>query len=86
MLPRQVGRDRVGTGAQQVGGYAITTSTPAGDNGKNAILRYYLVATNATGQQSDVSLGEVDPKVRSGRGNPVRCFWPASAPCGTLMR
>lgn len=40
---------------------AITTSTPAGDNGKNAILRYYLVATNATGQQSVVSLGEVDP-------------------------
>ena len=40
---------------------AITTSTPAGDNGKNAILRYYLVATNATGQQSVVSLGEIDP-------------------------
>jgi hypothetical protein len=40
---------------------AITTSTPAGDNGKNAIFRYYLVATNATGQQSVVSLGEIDP-------------------------
>src|SRR5580698_1132549 len=40
---------------------AITTSTPAGDNSKNAILRYYLVATNATGQQSVVSLGEIDP-------------------------
>lgn len=39
----------------------ITTSTPAGDNGKNAILRYFLVATNATGQQSVVSLGEIDP-------------------------
>jgi hypothetical protein len=40
---------------------AITTSTPAGDNGKNAILRYYLVGTNSTGQQSVVSLGEIDP-------------------------
>jgi hypothetical protein len=40
---------------------AITTSTPAGDNSKNSILRYYLVATNATGQQSVVSLGEIDP-------------------------
>jgi hypothetical protein len=40
---------------------AITTSTPVGDNNKNAIFRYYLVATNATGQQSVVSLGEIDP-------------------------
>jgi hypothetical protein len=40
---------------------AITTSTPSGDNGKNSILRYYLVATNAIGQQSVVSLGEIDP-------------------------
>lgn len=40
---------------------AITTSTPAGDNGKNAILRYYLVATDASGNQSVVSLGEIDP-------------------------
>jgi hypothetical protein len=40
---------------------AITTSTPSGDNAKNSILRYYLVATNATGQQSVVSLGEIDP-------------------------
>ncbi len=39
----------------------ITTSTPAGDNGKNAILRYYLLATSAGGQQSVVSLGEIDP-------------------------
>ncbi len=39
----------------------ITTSTPAGDNGKNAILRYYLVATGAGGAQSVVSLGEIDP-------------------------
>jgi hypothetical protein len=40
---------------------AITTSTPAGDNGKNAILRYYLVGTNSSGAQSIVSLGEIDP-------------------------
>src|SRR5580704_251210 len=40
---------------------AITTTTPVGDDGKNAILRYYLVATNAIGQQSVISLGEIDP-------------------------
>jgi hypothetical protein len=39
----------------------ITTSTPAGDNGKNAILRYYLVGTGANGGESVVSLGEIDP-------------------------
>jgi hypothetical protein len=39
----------------------ITTSTPAGDNGKNAILRYYLLGTSASGAQSIVSLGEIDP-------------------------
>jgi len=39
----------------------ITTSTPAGDNSKNAILRYYLLATGAGGQQSVVSLGEINP-------------------------
>jgi hypothetical protein len=40
---------------------AITTSTPSGDNGKNAILRYYLLGTGAGGQRSVVSLGEIDP-------------------------
>jgi len=40
---------------------AITTSTPSGDNGKNAILRYYLLATAANGQGSVVSLDEIDP-------------------------
>jgi hypothetical protein len=40
---------------------AITTSTPAGDNGKNAILRDYVVATGSNGAQSVVSLGEIDP-------------------------
>jgi hypothetical protein len=39
----------------------ITTSTPSGDNGKNAIFRYYLLATGLGGQQSIVSLGEIDP-------------------------
>jgi hypothetical protein len=40
---------------------AITTTTPAGDNGKNAILRYYVLATAADGSQSLISLGEIDP-------------------------
>jgi hypothetical protein len=39
----------------------ITTTTPPGDNSKNAILRYYLLATGMGGQQSVVSLGEIDP-------------------------
>ena len=40
---------------------AITTTTPAGDNGKNAILRYYVLATGSGGTQSLISLGEIDP-------------------------
>jgi hypothetical protein len=40
---------------------AITTSTPVGDNGKNAILRYYLLATGGSGATSVISLGEIDP-------------------------
>jgi hypothetical protein len=40
---------------------AITTSTPSGANGKNAILRYYLLGTSGGGQRSVVSLGEIDP-------------------------
>jgi hypothetical protein len=39
---------------------AITTTTPAGDNGKNAILRYYVLATSRSGSQSLISLGEID--------------------------
>lgn len=46
---------------------AITTSTPAGDNGKNAILRYYVLATGSNGAQSVVSLGQIDPMF----GNPA---------------
>jgi len=51
---------------------AITTSTPTGDNGKNAILRYYLLATGAGGQQSVISLGEIDPNF--GGTAPVPAF------------
>lgn len=51
------------SGAQSVwslvGG--VTTSTPAGDNGKNAILRYYVIATGSGGAESVFSLGELDP-------------------------
>lgn len=43
------------------GSGGVQLSTPAGDNSKNAILRYYLVGTNAIGRQSVVSLGEIDP-------------------------
>jgi hypothetical protein len=51
---------------------AITTSTPPGDNGKNAILRYYLVAAGGNGAQSVVSLGEIDPSF--GGTAPVSAF------------
>jgi hypothetical protein len=48
---------------------SITTSTPAGDNGKNAILRYYVLATSSSGSQSLISLGEIDPRF-SGNASP----------------
>jgi PEP-CTERM motif len=47
----------------------ITTTTPAGDNGKNAILRYYVLATGAGGSQSLISLGEINPNF-SGSATP----------------
>lgn len=51
---------------------AITNFTPTGDNSKNAILRDYLVITNASGQNSVVSLGEIDPQfVGSATSSPV---------------
>jgi hypothetical protein len=50
----------------------ITTSTPAGDNGKNAILRYYLLATGSGGRQSVISLGEIDPDF--GGTTPIPAF------------
>src|SRR5271169_5178115 len=48
---------------------AITTTTPAGDNGKNAILRYYVLATGTNGSQSLISLGEINPSF-SGSATP----------------
>jgi hypothetical protein len=49
----------------------ITTSTPAGLNNKNAILRYYLAATSATGQVSVISLGEIDPSFGGTQSTPA---------------
>jgi hypothetical protein len=40
---------------------AITTDTPTGFNNRNAILRYYVVATGSSGFQSVFSLGEINP-------------------------
>lgn len=40
---------------------SVVTNTPAGYNAKNAILHYYVVASTASGLQSVVSLGEIDP-------------------------
>src|SRR5215472_18632025 len=48
---------------------AITTATPQGDNVKNAILRYYVLATGTNGSQSLISLGEIDPNF-SGSATP----------------
>jgi len=48
---------------------AITTTTPAGDNAKNAILRYYVLATGSSGIQSLTSLGEINPNF-SGSATP----------------
>ncbi len=48
---------------------AITTSTPPGYNGKNSILRYYVVATSTAGSRSLISLGEIDPNF-SGSATP----------------
>ncbi len=56
------GNDSVANGEtlwSLVGG--VTTSTPPGDNSKNAIQRYYVVGTSASGAQSVFSLGEIDP-------------------------
>jgi hypothetical protein len=39
----------------------VTTSTPPGDNSKNAILRDYVVATGSNGTTSVFSLGELNP-------------------------
>ncbi len=48
----------------------ITTSTPAGLNGKNSILRYYLLGAGA-GKNSVVSLGEIDPNFGGTAASPA---------------
>ena len=48
-------------GGNAAGASNVVTSTPAGDNGKNAILRSYVLATSVTGVQELISLGEIDP-------------------------
>jgi hypothetical protein len=54
------------------GVYGAITTAPGGSNPKNTILRYYLVATGGSGQQSVVSLGEIDPTF--GNGPSVNAF------------
>jgi hypothetical protein len=49
---------------------SITTSTPPGHNGKNSILRYYVVGLGTYGSQSVVSGGQIDPSF----ARPVRRF------------
>ena len=48
-------------GGNSAGGSDVVTATPTDDNGKNAILRSYVLATSVSGAQSIVSLGEIDP-------------------------
>jgi hypothetical protein len=49
---------------------SITTSTPPGHNGKNSILRYYVVGLGTDGSQSVVSGGQIDPSFGA-TGTPV---------------
>lgn len=63
---------------------AIMTSTPAGDNGKNAIFHYYLLGTNAAGAESIVSLGEIDPTFGGTAANPAFVAFKATG--GALLR
>ena len=51
-----------------VGG--VQTSTTAGYNAKNAILRNYIVATSTTGAHTTFSLGEIDPFFGGTNGAP----------------
>jgi hypothetical protein len=48
-------------GGNSSGTSDVVTSTPTGDNSKNAILRSYVLATSLTGAESIISLGEIDP-------------------------
>jgi hypothetical protein len=61
----------------------ITTSTPAGDNAKNSILRYYLLATGSGGAKSVISLGEIDPNF--GGTSPVAPFVAFKNTGGSLL-
>ena len=60
----------------------ITTSTPAGDNNKNAIFRYYLLASGG-GQTSVISMGETDPNF--GGTAPIPAFVAYQTSGGTLL-
>jgi hypothetical protein len=65
---------------------SITTSTPAGDNAKNAILRYYVVGTGSGGAQTAVSLGQIDPNFGGTAANsPAQPFVAFQAIGGSLL-
>lgn len=80
-------------GGDSSGSSDVVTSTPPGDNAKNAILRYYIVATTITGAQSILSLGEIDPFFGgtgsvpdfiafSGTGGPLQLVFPSTNASG----
>jgi PEP-CTERM motif len=60
----------------------ITTTTPSGDNGKNAILRYYVVGAGG-GQASIVSLGEINPSFGGTSATPAFVAFQATG--GSLL-
>jgi hypothetical protein len=62
---------------------AITTSMPVGDNGKNAILHDYLLATSSSGAKSVFSLGEIDPAF--GGTAPIPAFIAFKTASNTLL-
>jgi len=65
------------------GVYGAITTVPGGSNPKNTILRYYLVATGASGVQSVVSMGEIDPTF--GNGPSVNAFVAFQTSGGTQL-
>jgi hypothetical protein len=52
------------------GSTGITTTTPPGDNGKNAILRYYVIGYGG-GSTSVVSAGEINPAFGGTQATPT---------------
>jgi hypothetical protein len=52
------------------GSTGITTTTPPGDNGKNAILRYYVTGSGG-GSTSVVSAGEINPSFGGTKATPA---------------